>query len=167
MVSWAASPPDGIEVPDAVISRALHAALDHGGHTQRVVDVVFVDKRALASMHGQFLGDPSETDVITFDLRTDGDPIPGDPEPGDSSGERAAPLEADGELYVSVDRALESSAERGVSFERELVLYVVHGALHLCGFDDHDPDERAAMRAAERSVMGRLGYPEDLAPHDL
>jgi len=54
-----------------------------------------------------------------------------------------------------------------VSFERELVLYVVHGALHLCGFDDHDPDERAAMRAAERSVMGRLGYPEDLAPHDL
>jgi len=53
-----------------------------------------------------------------------------------------------------------------VSEARELALYVVHGALHLCGFDDHDPEQRAAMRLAERAVMSSLGYEADEAPHE-
>ncbi len=174
-ISWAHGPPEGQEVPSTVVARAVQVTLAHGGGGALVVDVVFVSKEALASMHGQFLGDPGETDVITFDLRDDDDPSPvdgrrADPEPeeedlaGAELGPR--PIEAGGELYVSVDRALEASRERGVAFERELVLYVVHGTLHLCGFDDHGPADREAMRAAERAVMGRLGYPEDLAPHD-
>ncbi|MFT7542458.1 MAG: putative rRNA maturation factor, partial [Gammaproteobacteria bacterium] len=63
--------------------------------------------------------------------------------------------------------AREVSQRRGVSFERELLLYVVHGTLHLCGFDDHEPEDRAEMRLAEAAVMSSLGYAADTAPHDL
>ena len=56
--------------------------------------------------------------------------------------------------------------ERGVTAERELLLYVVHGVLHLCGFDDHEEEDRSRMRAAERVVMERIAQPHDDAPHD-
>jgi len=58
---------------------------------------------------------------------------------------------------VSVDRAREVAEERGLTWEREVVLYVVHGTLHLCGFDDHEDEDREAMRGAEAAVLARLG----------
>lgn len=131
---------------------ALGAALAHGGQPELRVDVVFVDDAELARLHGQFLGDPSRTDVITFDLRDGGAPDEHGP---------------DGEIYVSVERAREIASARGVSVEREQALYVVHGALHLVGFNDHEPEERAAMRSAEAVVMERLGYDEDLGEHEV
>lgn len=142
-------PEDGPD--DGAILTALAAALAHGEQPERVVDVVVVSGEALTSMHDRFLGDGTPTDVITFDLGRD----PGEPEGT-----------ADGEVYVSLDQAREVAAERGVSLERELCLYVVHGALHLCGHDDHDPESRSAMRRAEAAVMGQLGYSPDTAPHD-
>lgn len=139
-----------VQLEESAALRALEAALAHGGHADRVVDVIVVGKSSLAEMHGQFLGDPSETDVITFDLADDegmGGP--------------------DGEIYISADRAREVSADRGVPVSREVALYVVHGALHLCGMDDHADEDRARMRVAEAQVMASLGYSEDRAPHDL
>lgn len=133
---------------DADVRRAAAAALEHGGRPGIGLGVVFVADERLAAMHAEHLDDPSPTDVITFDLGEDD----------------AGPA---GELYVSVDRARAVAAARGVEPARELALYVVHGALHLCGFDDHAPRERAAMRVAERDVMARLGFPPDDAPHDV
>ena len=79
---------------------ALGAALAHGGEPELRVDVIFVDDAELARLHGQFLGDPTRTDVITFDLRDDGVPDEHGP---------------DGEIYVSVERAREVAAARGAS----------------------------------------------------
>lgn len=148
-VAWQVEPREGDDLPgDVDLARALRAALEHGGRPGREVAVVVVDDAMLTELHGRFLDDPTPTDVITFDLG-------GEDEPG-----------PDGELYVSLDMARRVAAERGVPLARELTLYVVHGALHLCGLDDHDPGERAAMRAAEREVMAGLGFPPDPAPHD-
>lgn len=130
------------ELDEANARRALAAALAHGGQPDLRVDLVFVDDATLARMHGEYLGDPSPTDVITFDLRGD--------EPEDAGG-------PDAEIYVSVDRARAVAVERATSVESELTLYVVHGALHLVGFDDREDDARAEMRDAERSVLGTLG----------
>ncbi len=126
--------------------RAAEAALAHGGRSEGQLDVIFVSDEALAKLHGRFLGDDSLTDVMAFDL-SDGEPH-------------------EFEVYVSVDRALEVAKARAVSVERELALYVVHGTLHLCGFDDHEDEDRERMRAAEASVMTTLGYPSDDTRHE-
>lgn len=123
------------------VRAAVAAALAHGGRPGLWVEVVFVDDRALARLHARHLGDPSPTDVITFDLGGDGGP--------------------EAELYVSVERARAEARARGLSAERELTLYVVHGCLHLCGFDDHASRARARMRAAEAAVLAELGHAPD------
>jgi probable rRNA maturation factor len=140
---------------DEEVLRALAAALEHGGWPDATVDVILVDAEHLTRLHRDYLDDPTPTDVITFDLRSAGDT----PAPGAEEGPEA-------EIYVSVDRAREVAERRGVPVARELALYVVHGALHLCGLDDLEPEPRERMRAAERAVMTRLGYAADDAPHE-
>jgi len=124
---------------DAQVRRVVAAALEHGGRAGIQVSVVFVSDPELSRLHAEHLGDPSPTDVLAFDL--------GGPESGPA-----------GELYVSVERALAVAEERGLAPGRELALYVVHGCLHLCGFDDRRPRARARMRAAERTVLRALGF---------
>lgn len=125
---------------DARIRRAAELALEHGERAGGGLSIVFVDDPELAAMHAEWLDDPTPTDVISFDLGAgDGGPI--------------------GELYVSTERARAVASRRGLDVVREHLLYVVHGALHLCGHDDHEPRERARMRRAERSVLARLATP--------
>jgi probable rRNA maturation factor len=129
-------------IPERTIRAAVRAALAHGGRAGIDVEVALVSDRHLAGIHGRFLGDPSPTDVISFDLGEDGDGL-------------------SAEIYVSVDRARAVARERGDTLVRELSLYLVHGALHLCGFDDRTEKDRTAMRAAEATVLAALGHRED------
>jgi probable rRNA maturation factor len=94
------------------------------------VVVALVDDKTIAEVHGRFLGDPTPTDVISF---------------------------PHGEIVVSAQTALRESQTRGIAPLDELVLYVVHGALHLKGHSDRSPKARARMRAAERRVLKTLG----------
>ncbi len=137
------------ELDDAALAAAVEAALAHGGVTGKHVALVLVDDPTLAELHDRYLGDPSVTDVMAFELGGEG--TEDDPW---------------GEIYVSVDRARAVAADRGVRPARELALYCVHGALHLVGHDDHDDADRARMREAEREVLRALGYESDDAPHD-
>ena len=146
-VAWDVTTRSEDRVADGIVARAVHAALRHGGRPGAGLAVTFVDDATLTRMHAEYLDDPTPTDVITFPLGDDG----------------VGPI---GELYVSTERARALAAERSVPYERELVLYVVHGALHLCGLDDHEPHERAEMRHAESAVLQELGYPPDERPHD-
>jgi probable rRNA maturation factor len=122
---------------DRAVREAVRAALRHGDRPEIDVDVALVSDAELASIHGRFLDDPSETDVISFDL-------------GEGDDGPAA------EIYVSVERAVEVARRRDLPTARELRLYVVHGALHLCGFDDHERGDRARMRRAESAVLDEL-----------
>jgi probable rRNA maturation factor len=80
--------------------------------------------------------DPTATDVITF---------PGDPQMGFA-----------GEICVSIDHAEAFSRRRGTDFSRELALYLVHGYLHLVGYDDLKPEWKRKMRAAEKKALSWL-----------
>jgi probable rRNA maturation factor len=133
--------------PDAEVRRAVRAARKLGRREDLGLSVVFVSDARLARLHAQHLGDPTHTDVITFDLSDD---LGG---PG-------------GEIYVSAPCARRTAHERGVSARRELCLYVVHGVLHLCGHDDHERADRTRMRAAEARVMRASGWKDDPNPHD-
>lgn len=102
----------------------------------RELSLVFLTDAALAQLHGDFLGDPSPTDVITFE---------GEPSLGTA-----------GEICVSVDTAAAYARKHRRDFAAELTLYVVHGWLHLAGYDDLVPAKKRAMRRAERRALELL-----------
>lgn len=100
------------------------------------LSIVFVDDATIARVHADFLGDPSPTDVITF---------PADPS-----------MASAGEIIVSVDHAIARAFELGLSVSEELSLYLIHGWLHLAGFDDRNAGDRLKMRAAEQEALALL-----------
>ncbi|MBS0662081.1 MAG: rRNA maturation RNase YbeY [Verrucomicrobia bacterium] len=111
---------------------------------QAELSLVFLTDRDLARLHAEFLADPTVTDVITFE---------GNPALGTA-----------GEICVSADaarRQVRGGNTAGRDFATELTLYVVHGWLHLTGYDDLRPARKRVMRRAEaralRLLAGRLG----------
>ena len=97
---------------------------------RRKVVVALVDDPTIAELHERYLDVPGPTDVLSF---------------------------PHGEIVVSAETARREAEERGHRPIDELVLYVVHGALHLDGYDDKSPRARAEMRAVERRVLAGLG----------
>jgi probable rRNA maturation factor len=106
------------------------------------LQVVLVDAAEITALNEAHLGHEGSTDVITFDLR-DGATGPGEPQ-------------AVGEIYVCLDVAVQMGEELGSGSGHEMVLYCVHGMLHLAGLDDHSPPDCAEMRAAEARIMAKL-----------
>lgn len=100
------------------------------------LSIVFLSDEALAFLHARFLNDPSCTDVITFE---------GNGDAGSA-----------GEICVSADTAARYAAEHERDFSEELTLYVVHGWLHLVGYDDLKPVKKRRMRAAEARALELL-----------
>jgi len=118
-----------------VVRRVLHAE----GRRRGEVEVAFVDDTAIARVHSEFLDDPDPTDILTFNLA--------------DAGEK----DIRGELVISVDHAAEQALERGLELRDELMLYVVHGVLHLCGYDDAKPADFRRMHAREDELLTALG----------
>ncbi len=102
------------------------------GPDNALVEVVWMSQQEHCELHARFLDDPSPTDVMAFPY-------------GDE--------DLFGEILVNLDMAAEQANERHLPIQGEVELYVVHGALHLLGFDDHDDDTRSAMRTAESRVL--------------
>jgi probable rRNA maturation factor len=138
-------PPARLQITDrgrprcdrAFLRNVVRAALRYGGAEQMPVSLLLTDDREIAQIHGRFLGDPTPTDVISF------------------------LLDGAAEVVVSVETAARCAGERGHALRAELALYVVHGLLHQCGFDDVQARARARMRRAEREVLAALGIALD------
>jgi probable rRNA maturation factor len=107
-----------------------------GGPGAGELSVAFLTDDALARLHADFLEDPSTTDVITFEAQ--------------------AALGSAGEICVSADTARTYARDHARDFSEELTLYVVHGWLHLAGYDDLAPAKKRRMRAAEARAMALL-----------
>lgn len=108
-------------------------------HYERALELSFVvlDDARMADLHERYAGEPGSTDVLSFPLAEH--PV------------------LVGEVLVSADTARREAAARGHPAYDELLLYAVHGVLHLVGHDDHDPAERRRMRRAERRALAALG----------
>jgi len=113
-----------------------HAARFRGGCPPGELSVALLTDPDLARLHADFLGDPKTTDVITF------------------AGQPALGLA--GEICVSADTAVAYARKHRRPFAEELTLYVVHGWLHLAGYDDLVPVKKRAMRRAERRALALL-----------
>ena len=100
------------------------------------LSVVFVSDEQMSEIHANFLNKQTPTDVITF--------------------QADAQMQSAGEIIVSVDHALSRAKELDVCFSRELCLYLLHGWLHLSGYDDQSKSERVKMRTAEQEAFAIL-----------
>jgi probable rRNA maturation factor len=144
---------DGVTVPIPVVvlARAIASALDAAGAASpAAIGLILSDDAELAELNAAHLGVIGPTDVLSFPLSPTPDfPLP----PG-----RRPDL---GEIVVSVARAIEQ-AERGRGGQTgdvrwspadELRLLVIHGTLHICGWDHAEPAEEAEMRALETRLL--------------
>jgi probable rRNA maturation factor len=131
----------GLKVDKAALTAAVHLLDTHagefeGGCPPGELSLAFMGDRELAKLHGQFLADPTPTDVITFE--------------GDASAATA------GEICISVDAAVRQVGRAQARLSGEITLYVVHGWLHLAGYDDLRPTAKRAMRRAEARALALL-----------
>jgi len=104
------------------------------------LSVVFIGDRRMSELHQQFMNLPTPTDVLTF--------------PMDEDSQRR-PLT--GEVYVCIPEARRQARLRNVPVEHEVLLYSLHGMLHLCGFDDRTDTEYRKMHRKEDHILTQLG----------
>lgn len=121
---------------------------------QDELNIIIVNDDKMIEINEQFLQHEGSTDVITFDwLEGEEDFI---------EEEEAEEGKVMGEIYVCLDTAIRATKEFKTSLAQELILYCVHGMLHLCGLDDHCDEDIRKMRAEEQRVMMHLAANFDI-----
>lgn len=158
-----------------------------------VLSISIVDNSAIHKINRDHLQHDYPTDVISFqldfvsagDLQCDDEDLLDEDDSEDDSEDdaeidddsvdvtdcelltegRAAGAAIEGEIIASAEMAVSMATDGEWSAEAELILYIVHGLLHICGYDDLTPEEKCIMRARERAILSELGltaiYAED------
>jgi probable rRNA maturation factor len=133
-----------------VIIRIVRKILKAEHVTSARLSLAFVTDRKIHSLNKKFLGHDYPTDVLAFDLGAAADVGPG---------ARRKALE--GEIIISTDTARRQARAFAATPQQEVILYVVHGILHLLGYDDHQSADTRRMRAREQKLLRYLA--RDLA----
>jgi probable rRNA maturation factor len=120
------------------LRRAVEMVLEETAVPQARISLAVVDDRTIRRLNRRYLGHDCATDVLSFLLE---------------QSEQAL----EGEVVVSAETAQNTAARFGWSAADELLLYVIHGTLHLIGHDDKTPRERGRMRALEKAYLARFG----------
>jgi probable rRNA maturation factor len=113
----------------------------------RELSVALINDARMAELHAQFMGTAGPTDVLTFELDHD------------TRGRVTA-----GEVVVCVPQARRQACQRGIELRMELLLYALHGMLHLCGFDDRTARGFRIMHRREDDILTALGFGPVFAP---
>ncbi|MEX0939571.1 MAG: rRNA maturation RNase YbeY [Pirellulales bacterium] len=136
-----------LEVDEDRLRTAAERILSESGITAATVSIAVVDDAEIHELNRNYLAHDYPTDVLSFVLES-------------------GPGELEGQIVVSAEMALAQADCFGWSAANELLLYVVHGMLHLVGHDDASPEAAARMRAAEREFLQPFGvvprYDEDV-----
>lgn len=126
------------------LRQAVKAVLQGEGISKAQVCVAIVDDPQIHELNRRFLNHDEPTDVLSFALE-----------------QRSGYVE--GDIVVSADTAASRAVEFDWPPEDELLLYVVHGTLHLAGYDDKTPELRGEMRRREQHYLGEFGL---VPPYD-
>jgi probable rRNA maturation factor len=122
------------------LKKGVREILAEAGVRSGEISVAIVDDRRMQELNRQYLDHDYPTDVLSFVLEHD---------------PTAGSLE--GEIVVSAEYAAREAERYGWTAGDELLLYVIHGCLHLVGHDDQTPQGRTAMRAAETKHLASFG----------
>ena len=133
--------PHAQPVKTVLIERAALAVLAHQS-TDGDLSIVLTDNAQLHQLNREYLGVDAPTDVLSFPA-SETDPETGVPYLGD--------------VLISIPRAEVQAQSAGHSLDAELQLLVVHGVLHLLGFDHAEPEDKTRMWLAQGEVLETLG----------
>lgn len=132
--------PDGMSIEGlrARIVEAVRVAAVQRGFLRGSIAIALVDDETIRGVNKQHLGHDYATDVISFGYEQDGDLV-------------------EGELIVSVETAILQAERIGWRWDSELLLYIVHGTLHVAGMDDQTTPQRQSMRDSESQALSSIG----------
>lgn len=122
------------------LKRYLPKAIGLVKGAPREISVALVGDARMAELHERFMGIPGPTDVLTFELDHD------------ARGRVTA-----GEIVICVPYARREARRRGHALQKELLLYALHGVLHLSGYDDRTDPEYHRMHRKEDAILTALG----------
>jgi probable rRNA maturation factor len=139
-----ANPQDVVPIDRKRMREVVRAVLAGEGIAEgnAEVSLAFVDNPTIHLLNKRYLDHDEPTDVLSFPLS----------EPGAKR--------LSGELVIGAEVAQAQATERGHDVQAELALYVVHGLLHLCGFDDKSEAAALDMRQRERHYLKELKLPD-------
>ena len=180
-----------VAVDCTALREAILQALQIEQIASAVLSVSIVDNAAIHTINRNHLQHDFPTDVISFQLGFE----PADDAVGDDSDDdlshsaelpsltcsshspaaasssaaasalRAAGAAIEGEIIASAETAADMASDGQWSTQDELTLYIIHGLLHICGYDDLTPEEQSIMRTRERTILSATGrhpvYAED------
>lgn len=118
------------------VAKVVRSVIRSEKFSSASVSVVFIDSRRSRTLNRRYLGHDWVTDVISFPL--------------------APPPAIEGEVYVNLDRALTQAEGLGLSYGNEVLRLVVHGVLHLLGYDDRSPVRRRRMQRRQEALVTRF-----------
>ncbi len=135
-------------LPPDVLKGAAASALAHHA-TQGDLTLVLTDDARIRQLNRDYLGHDAPTDVLAFPA-SETDPQTGAPYLGD--------------VLISIPRAKEQARAAHHSLQEEVQLLVVHGVLHLLGYDHANPAEKTRMWKVQAQILTRLGLPKSRLP---
>ena len=130
-----------ILIKPARITRTARKTLLNNKVKEARLSIAFVTDQRIKSLNKKYLDREYTTDVLSFDLSLD-----------------VKEKTLEGEIVISTDTALRNSKVFGTSVVKEIDLYVIHGILHLLGFDDHTQRDIQEIRTEEKKILKQLGY---------
>src|SRR5438876_6858070 len=125
----------------------VRAVLREEGVSEAEITLAFVDNPTIRQLNKRYLDHDEPTDVLSFPM-------------SDPGSKRLT-----GELVIGAELAKIEAESRGHDVQAELALYVIHGMLHLCGYDDKSSAEAQKMRERERHYLRFFRLP-DISPND-
>lgn len=122
-----------LKVNTRLLARITERALELVDNADAQIGIVLVDDAMIAKLNAQYHATPGPTDILSFDYG-----------------------EGQGELVISTEHAVAQAKRFRTTPAREVILYIVHGILHLHGYNDLAKRDRQRMRTAERRLMSSL-----------
>jgi probable rRNA maturation factor len=157
LVDGVAASPCGALLAERVLAAALRCLSGRGEAPARCeVSVTLVDDALIRDLNRTYRGVDAATDVLSFSQLE-----------GDGVDLRRMPFTALvplGDIVISMPRMREQAREYGHAEERELGYLLIHGLLHLLGYDHQHPHDRVAMRAAEEDLLAAAGLTRETQP---
>ena len=132
-----------VRLSKAKVGRWARRILKILGWKRAILSLVLVNDSAIQELHRKFLRKNSPTDVLAF---------------GQNPGEELVSSEAPflGDVVISVETARRRGPEFGNRWDVEVLLYIIHGILHLMGFRDSTQREKQKMRSREDEILNHL-----------